>query len=400
MMKRLLVFAALLMVASMALAGCGQQVTAQEIVQHMRDTAANTNSAHLVVTVSGQVKGDAANATLGGTHLSDMNGQIQAELWYQKPNLLKVQLLSSNHAEYNGAFAVFDGTNIWAYDPSHKIAYKMDTTGLHELAGKANIPADLQGILENPNLESLIDQVLALTDYTLGPSEKVGAYQTYRLDLKPKAGSPAEQLLAGATATVWVDQTTWMPVKAKATASQGSGNMELSTFELNKDIPASTFQFTLPQGGHVIDLSGLAPRAVTIDQARTNAQQAGYTLLEPSYVPAGSTLVQVMSSRGLMGNGATTIMNYSGGSAAPNFWISELNGKDALGMGKGQPDTSGPAQTVTVRNTQGHLATHTDQNGGSPTAVLWWNEPGTKLTIALGGQISQDELLKIAAGLK
>src|SRR5689334_13147931 len=281
-MKRFFVLMGLLMAGLTVLAGCGGQVSAQDIVQHMRDTAAKTDSAHVVVTVQGQVNGQAANAMLGGTHLKDLNGNITVELWFQKPNLLRAQVVATSESRLSGAFVVHDGTYFWAYDPQSKIAYKLDDAALRDVAGKANVPADLQDLLANPNLQTMIDRVIELTDYTVGPSEKVGAYDTYRLDLKPKAGSPLATLAPDAQGTLWVDQATWAPVKATVSAKQGSGSFEMTTLELNKTLPASTFQFVMPQGGHTVDLSGTVPHSVTLDQARQTAQAAGYHLLEPS----------------------------------------------------------------------------------------------------------------------
>jgi outer membrane lipoprotein-sorting protein len=395
-MKRFFLLGALLVTALFALAGCGSQMTAQQIVDHMRDTAAKTDSAHLVVSISGQVNGQSAAATFGTDKIQDMKGDITLEIWYQKPNMLRAQVLASSQAGLAGAMLVHDGQHLWAYEPKSKIAYKLDTAGLRDLAGKANIPANLQDMLANPNLEDAINQVLSLTDYTLAGSEKVNGYDTYRLELQPKAGSGAATVLPDFKATVWVDQATWAPVKITANASQGNGALNMTTLDLNKNVPADTFQFTLPQGGHVVDLTGMTPKAVTIAEARQSAQASGYKLLEPSYVPAGATLVQVMASKGVMGAGATVVMNYSGGGSAPTFWISEMNGQGPLGKAAA-PDSGG--QAVTVRGVQGRLVTHSEQSGAA-TTTLWWKEQGTNLTIAIGGQIGQAELLKVAEGLK
>src|SRR5579859_4012496 len=403
MMKRLLLVPALCLLAATALAGCGTQLTAQDIVTHMQATAASTDSAHLVVTVAGQVNGQEANAMLGGTHIADVNGTITAELWYRKPNLLRVQVLSSSYPALVVAMLFHDGTHIWAYDPHTKIAYKMDTDALRQAAGKANIPANLQDMLANPDLENAINQLLALTDYTLAGPEKVGNYTTYRLDLLPKAGSPAAQVLPDARATLWVDQTTWVPVKATLTAKQGHGQMDMSTLELNKTLPDSTFQFSLPNGGHVLDLTNTVPHTVNLVQARQIMQAGGYHLLEPAYVPAGATLVQVMGSRGLTGNSPQVTLNYSGGSSTPTFWISELSGSTdlkAAGTMSGAGDAQfGAGQAVTVRGVQGHYASHTEKTSGAEVGLLWWKD-SSGLTMAVSGQLSQAELLKIAESMK
>lgn len=404
MMKRYLLFVALLGMAAFSLAGCGTQVTGADIVQHLRDTAASTNTAHIVVTLKGQVNGAATSATVGSPSMKDMTGDVTAEVWYQKPNLLRAVVLAASKPELVGAILVHDGSYIWAYDPKQKMAYKVDSNALRELAGKANIPADLQDMLANPNLQNAIDQLLALTDYTLVGSEKVGAYQTYRLDLVPKAGSPAATVLVGAKATLWVDQNTWVPVKATVDAKQGNGSMEMTTLELNKPAPAGTFTFSLPNGGHVVDLSGMVPRAMTIMQARQTAQAAGFHLLEPAYLPANSTLVQVMGSSGIMGKGANVTMSYSGGSNAPAFWISEGSG-DHIGFGpdsqRGQAPAPAVGEAVTVRGVQGHFAVSpAEKAGGTQTAILSWQEKGTSLQLSIGGQLSKDEMLKIAESMK
>ena len=401
-MKRIIGTTAALVLASTALAGCGAQLSAPEIVQHMRDTAAKTTSAHVVMTLGGAVNGQAANAMLGGTQVSDFKGDVTVELWVSKPNLVKAQILQASKPELVGAQILNDGTNFWAYEPQSKIAYKVDTTGLKELAGKANIPANLQDLLANPDVTAAVDQVLALTDATLVGNEKVGAYQTYRLDLAPKAGSPAASVLPDAKGTIWVDQESWVPVKATFAAKQGNGQMELTTLDLKPTLPANLFQFTMPAGGgKTVDLTGLTPHATTLADAQTAATAGGYSVLTPTYLPTGSTLVQVMASKGIMGQGASVIQNYSGGTTAPNFWVSQINGTEQFGKLGGAPaELPQDGQAVTVRGVQGTFASHTEKDSTSAMSVLWWKEAGTKLTVAIGGQVSQAELLKIAAGLK
>ncbi len=401
-MKRTVGATALLVLGSVGLAGCGTQLSAQDIVQHMRDTAAKTDNAHLVMTLSGAVDGAAANATLGGTQMSDFKGNVKVELWFSKPNLIKAQILESSKPELVGAQVLNDGTNLWAYEPKSKIAYKVDTTGLKELAGKANIPANLQDLLANPSVTTAVDQLLTLTDATLVGNEKVGAYQTYHLDLAPKAGSPAASVLPDAKGSVWVDQDSWVPVKATFTAKQGNGHMEMTLLDLKTALPAGTFQFTMPSaGGKTVDLTGLTPHATTLAAAQTAATAGGYSLLVPSYLPSGATLVQVMASKGIMGNGASVIQNYSGGTVAPTFWVSQINGTEQFGaLGGAHAEMPKDGQAVTVRGVQGTFASHSEKDSTGTTAILWWKEAGTKLTVAIGGQASQAELLKIAAGLK
>src|SRR5437773_12034458 len=95
-MKRTFMPVATLALTGLMLASCGTQPSETEIVQKMQDTVAKTQSAHVVVSFSGALNGDSANATLGGTKLKDMQGNAKIELWYSQPNLVKAQILEAS----------------------------------------------------------------------------------------------------------------------------------------------------------------------------------------------------------------------------------------------------------------------------------------------------------------
>src|SRR5690349_15314319 len=104
-MRRFFSLITLVALFGMALAGCSQGITAQEIVQKMRDTAATTNTAHIVISGAATVTGTpiAGEKSGSGEQTMSGNGQLTVEAWFKKPNLVKIQVQSSSTAQINGA---------------------------------------------------------------------------------------------------------------------------------------------------------------------------------------------------------------------------------------------------------------------------------------------------------
>src|SRR5438105_11608088 len=102
-MRKFLLFAALLVLGAGLLAGCGAQITAPEIIQHLKDTAAKTQDVHMVVdlsfnrTATGATNQAAPNAAMPNL---PQNGQASIELWYKQPNLVRAEVKSMNPGDF------------------------------------------------------------------------------------------------------------------------------------------------------------------------------------------------------------------------------------------------------------------------------------------------------------
>jgi outer membrane lipoprotein-sorting protein len=395
------------------LAGCSGQVTAPEIIQHMKDTAAQTQDLHMVV----DLQADMTAAPQTGAHdspLADLpkSGKATVELWYQKPNLLRAEIRSMEPGEYNGAFFINDGKALWAYDPAHKTAYKLDAGALQGAGQMVNLPTDVQALLSDPNLATVLDQALSFTDAKLEGNEKVGAFDTYKLTLTPKADTGLANAALGLKATMWVDQATWTIVKLDVTSAQGTGSYSAQTVDFNKGIAANTFTFSLPDGAKGVDLTMFMPRTVTLEQARSGAAAQGFTLLTPTYLAGGATLTGVTA----LPLGRGYVLTYSGQGGVANFAVYEgLNKGTALGgmskMGgldpmeklmNGEAGQGWDVSTVQVRGVEGKAFAHkADGKGTAETGTfVTWQEKGSTLRIGLGGALALDEVLKIADSLK
>jgi len=415
-MRKFLLFPALLVLMAGALAGCSGQVTAPEIIQHLKDTATQTQDLHMVVDFQANItaasmpqSGDAQANPLANLPKS---GKATVELWYKKPNLMRAEVRSMEPSDYAGAFLVNDGKTLWAYDSAHKMAYKLDAASLKSAGQMVNLPTDVQDLLSDPNLATVLDRALSFTDAKLDGTEQVGTFNTYKLTLTPKADTGMANAALGLQATMWVDQATWTIVKLDVTSTQGNGSYSAQTVDFNKGVPDSTFTFSLPAGAKGVDLTMFMPRSVTLDQARSGATAQGFTLLAPDYQAGGATLTAVTALP--MGRGY--VLTYSGKAGVANFAVYEGLNKGALSampskMGGMDPmeklmnGDAGPGWNVTsvqVRGVEGKAFSHQAEGKGAAETgtFVTWQEKGSTLRIGVGGELSLAETLKVAESLK
>jgi outer membrane lipoprotein-sorting protein len=415
MRKLMLLPTLLLVLVAGVLAGCSGQMTAPEIIQHLKDTAAQTQDLHMVVDFQADMTAASPAPQSGATDSPLANlpksGKATVELWYKQPNLMRAEIRSMDPSDYAGAFFVNDGKTLWAYDPAHKMAFKLDAAALKSAGQMVNLPTDVQDILSDPNLATVLDRVLSFTDAKVEGNEQVNGFNTYKLTLTPKADTGLANAALGLKATMWVDQATWTVVKLDVTTAQGNASYSAQTVDFNKGVPDSTFTFQLPAGAQGVDLTMFMPRSVTLDQARSGATQQGFTLLTPDYLAGGATLTAVTSLP--MGRGY--VLTYSGAASVPNVAVYEGVNKATLpGMGKmggmdpmeklmnGQGMDGWTVTTVQVRGVEGKAFTHqADGKGTTETGTfVTWQEKGSSLRIGVGGELSLAETLKIAESLK
>ncbi len=350
-MKHKLVFV-LALVLVLGLAGCGQQLTAEEIVAKMQDTLQNTQDAHAVV--SGQVAGEG------------MDVSATVEIWEKAPNLVRAQVLESSRPEVAGAVVVVDGSKGWYYEPARNRV-------VIGVPGEMEMPLPEEILL---SMQDTIQQVLNVTDVELAGEEEVLGRPAYKLVLTPKEGTEFESV-AG-SATLWVDKEQWIVLKALfEVTGMGQGSMEVRSFELNPGLPADLFTFQVPEGAEVVEVEAEEPVPVTLDEARA---QAGFVLLVPGYVPGGATLIEVFKL------GDSIIQRYDH-SQEVSFTI--VQGPELAG-----PPPLGNTQELTVRGQPATLVV--DEAGGN--TFLYWTENG--VTITLAGHIGLAEALQVAESLQ
>jgi outer membrane lipoprotein-sorting protein len=344
----------LLLVLSLLLAGCGEKITAEEIVAKMQETLENTQNAHALVT---------ANLNAQGIEMS-----VTAEVWEKSPNKGRAEVIESSRDNFAGMVMVSDGEQVWLYEPTRNVV----TVGP---LGEVEMPLPQEILIE---LQRAIQDVLDISDVQMVGEEIVLGHEAYKLTVSPKEGTDLQLFPGNGTATLWVDKEQWIVLKVNYEAGTfGQGSLEVNSFELNPGLSDDLFRFDIPAGTEVIDLESQRVVALTLDEARA---EAGFQLLVPDYVPGGVTLIEVFKS------GDSIILRYD---HSPEVSFTIVQGPELTG-----PPPLGETQAVTVRGQSATVIT--DEAGGN--TFLYWTEDGVTVTVA--GHITFDEALQVAESLR
>lgn len=379
---RLFRFITFFSIVGLLLAACAtQQVTAEEIMQRMRDARDKLNSAHVVADVA--LKTPERNGTFTVEAWAEKSGRTDAA---GKPiTKSRLEVKQASEADLRGAIAVNDGETVWLYMPAQKRAVKGTLSELQKGGGGED---RMQQMLQ---LQEALQRVLDGSDVVLeSENEQVAGKNTWRIRLTPKPETQQELQLGSLVDTrLWIDQASDLPVKAQIDAKDlGNAEAEAKTLELNVPIAAGTFVFTPPAGTEVVDAADLIektrPQTVTLDEAR---KAVSFTLLTPEPLPAGVQLeeVQLMAARG-----ETVIQNFGGASV-----FSVVQAKGGF-PGDEQAPAGAKARKVTVRGHEAVLIT--SGSGEEQGTLLRWEENG--ITIVVAGAISPDQAIGVAESLK
>jgi outer membrane lipoprotein-sorting protein len=344
----------LLLILLLALAGCGREMTAEEIVAKMEETVDSTQDAHAVVV---------AEVNAQGIELS-----AKAEVWEQMPNKVRAEVLESSEASLVGTVLVSDGANGWFYEP----ARNQVTVGAVE---KLDTPLPQEILV---GLQEVIQDVLNAADVELVGEETIAGREAYKLEANPKEDAEHQLFPGNGTATVWVDKDQWIVLKATYSASAfGQGGMEVQSFELNPGLSADIFAFEVPEGAEVVDVEKQQAVPVSLEEAQA---QAGFPLLVPAYVPQGTTLIEVFRVD------EAFVLRYD---HSPDVAFTVFQGPEQVG-----PPSLGRTQDLTVRGVDATAIT--DEVGGN--TFLYWTEDGIAVTVA--GRISLEEAIQVAESLR
>ncbi|MFN2271037.1 MAG: DUF4367 domain-containing protein [Anaerolineae bacterium] len=365
MRKRLLLGLSFLVTLTLLLSGCQTGPTAEEIVAKMQEVEASTEDAHAVVEFSVQAED------------MDVEMDVVVELWEQRPNKIRAEVLEAGEAEFEGVISVTDGEQAWLYHPDENVVV---TGALGDLESD-EIPVDPQQVIGL--MEEGIQWAMDNFDVKLAGEEELNGVATYKLEFTPKEGEDYPMPIpADAKATLWVEKERWIALQAHVDGSSfGEGWVHVRSFEFNTGLDDALFQFEIPAGAHVINIEDMQPTPLTLDEAEA---QAGFDLLVPTYEPDGVTLIEVLQV------GEAFVLRYD--HSTTSFTIVQ---GDLPHMEGGLPEGthSGEIVDVDVRGQTATLATD-----GAGNSFLSWTENGVSVTIA--GHISADEIVKVAESLQ
>lgn len=370
--------------ASLALASCarGETVTAQQIMDRMKQTRETTRDAHAV-----------AEVVISG---SQQDGRFVAETWMRKTDQKdavgksiaqsRLKVLEASRDELKGTELVNNGATIWIYNPKQN---KVITGKIKDLqqgrVGSQDPTAQLMRMQEQ------LQQLLNGSNVAIVKErETVAGYDTWQVKLTPKPETQQQMQLGSLVETqLWIARDRYIPLKAIVNAG-GMGKFEATVrqIDLDKGVDARLFTFTPPSGAEVVDAAELAkqarPTTTNLNDAR---KSTSFPILVPGTLPAGVTLQEVQK---LSMGGETVIQNYGG---AIEFSLVQTKGQG--GFGERDAPLGAKSKPVTVRGRAGSLVTGAGQEQGT---LLRWQENGVNIIIA--GTLSAEQAQAIAASLK
>lgn len=448
-----------LLVLAVSASGCtagqaGQQVSAADVVQKMRDTMKTTQTAQSTVDLSITLNKQGIQTLVDGfmpasgagaqgdkmdvvSKLPD-TASAQIKVWKQAsngstPEKGRIEIVSSSLPGVGALTLVYDGQKAYALDSARKVLYTGTPEKLME-----QVPAQMKAAMQGVDVEKELDKVIGAADIKLAGTEKIAGLDAYKLDIAPKPdaaqllGFPkAMQMQAGVLIkdlriTLWVDKDRWVPLKVEAThPSLAQFTATTSALELNKPVDAS--QFVLQVGSDVkqVDLdklaASMAPKTLTLPQARDAATNEGWKLLEAGY-PADATVVGVTangqaaaggaSGKSLPGSaqapisGSAVTISYS--SPATDFTVTQAKFDTAkqtqFEYGSGGMNNSdnptGAVQRLTVRGVDAVAISPPAAQGAGNWTSLAWKEKDSGVYVVVRGKLSVEEAVKIAENLK
>lgn len=380
---RIIAIPFIFLVATMLLAACGgtgtQQAQKQAATptpgqgqQLLNKAAQNLNTAKTLhgifdLAISGQI----------------FNGTVKTEVWNASPDKNRTVVLQSTVTRFpTGSITVFNGKQLWQYDPVKKVVY----TGPSSSGSGAGTPPATPSANDSNaggnqvvSILNLVQSVFTRSNATLvSSSANVNGVETYQVHVTPQsAAASAGSRNFNYDGDVYLNKSTTLPVRVNLMIqSIGQVTLDLPSLVLNQSLENNLFTFVPPAGVKVLPLQQESnpsdSGSITLAQAE---QQAGYHLLS---IPASETSYQLqgLDALGAPGN-QIYALNYTMGSTT--FTISE---------GKPLANLPVSGQQVSLRGT---TATLSSSNGSS---TLTWTEKGIGIQIA--GKLSNQQIEVIA----
>ncbi len=371
------------MLGVLTLAGCstGETVTAQQIMDGLKQTRENTRDVHAVVAV--KTSGEQA-------------GEFVVEAWMAKSDRTDalgkpigkshVKVLEASRDELTGSELVNDGETVWIYNPAGK---KVITGKIADLK-QGNVGAQ-DPTVQMMRMEEQLQQMLDGSDVeVVGGDETVAEQAVWQVKLTPKPETAEQMQLGSLVETMlWVRKDNYFPLKGIVAAGE-LGRLEATVREIAIDagVDEANFSFTAPAGAEVVDAAELArqarPATTTLEGARA---EASFTVLSPETLPEGVRLDEVQK---LSMGGEAVIQNYSG---AIEFSLVQTNGE--RGFGDGERPLGAESASVTVRGQEGTLVSGSGREQGT---LLRWQENGVNIIIA--GTLTAEQAQQIAESLR
>ncbi|MCL4261562.1 MAG: hypothetical protein KJ069_00030 [Anaerolineae bacterium] len=381
--RKILIFlAALLILASTAVAAIALQPSARDLLVEAAELTETVSDGHAIASFEFDAQGEKGSGTV--------------EVWGKLgmgPNgepAFRAEVLDASLGEFVGITAVTDGYTFWLYHPQHNTVL----TGTSDEA--AILLADyMEGKeFESPdhdfNTEEMPQTAAEAVDklLTYFTAERQGytnldGTRAIALRLLPIPDQmPAEVRAAGGYVNIWLRPDDRAPLGAElAQSSAGYGKITATTLEINQGVDEALFTFAIPEGAEVIHIADLElpqKEAVSLDEALA---QSDMVLLTPATLPKDATLVDTAVVRGVI------VQQYSLPEGAA-FTVAQGKATESF------TPAAGEGTAVTVRGADGLLFASDEAS----RTLLTWTEGDIQFWI--GGDLTAEQATAIAESLK
>ena len=175
----------------------------------------------------------------------------RGELTFSKPNFLRKRTVSQKDPNQLVQLIVLDGNYSWAYTPMLNQVNKMKLNNPEHEPLLPGIDASLQDVQKNYDMKLVVDEV----------ANQRGVYQ---LELTPKPhllSKPVDgRQSSRETLEMWIQAKDWLPIQfgynlQGDAESDVSGIISLTNIKRDRKLEAEFFNFDIPAGAEVIDIS-------------------------------------------------------------------------------------------------------------------------------------------------
>ena len=334
-----------------------QQPTTSEMIAQIQQAEAQVKDYHALVETVLTAPGSAERAFV-------------QEIWQKGPDLLRTEV-KEGPVEMVGQVTVYNGQQVWFFDPLHNQVHLLPVEAPFHLAGRE------LGTVMWSAAEELLEQSTA--NYV--GEETVAGQITHRIQLIARPGTDLFAALGEKPVSVWIDQKHNRRLKMEMPLPAGTRyTMQVRTIEYNVDPPDSLFQFTSPPGARIFAEEEVTKPPAMHQMDLEKAQETtGFPLLVPIYLPAGLSFAQ---ARVIEGGGSVTLI-YDGDEGSLSITEGQSSGTELPDIG----------QEVSLRGTLGRL-----RQLGDRSLSLSWTEGD--LVIHVSGTLPPEEMLDIARSLE
>jgi len=256
-------------------------------------------------------------------------------------------------SEDENSITVSNGSVMWRYNK------QMNEVVITELPKTPEKPEFDYG--------KIVKDMLDKYEIKLIGEENIGR-DCYVIEAKPKE----ETFLV--KQKLWIDKEFWYPIKIETNFGEFNSTIEYRDVEFNSGISDKEFEFVVPESAKVVEKEFKLPEKLTIEEAQ---QRVNFTIIKPKYT-AGYEFSHAMVLK--FAEKESVSLYYKKGEGV--FTVTESTAES-----KPMPNTT----KVKIKDKEGEIA---EMFG---VRMLRFNANG--IEIAISGELSKEELIKIAESM-